>query len=409
MSELRKLPSGWRWAKLGEVCDVVKGVTPRREWYTAEGVRIVKFRDIKAGKLNWEPGVNSYVPDSRIPRLRKLRTGMTLVGADAHNPEYIGKKVCFVRIIPENPAFFSGELMSFQSKDAECIADEWSFLWLSSAAGYEAVQNKVSGMHLNANPAKEIPIPLPPLPKQNHIIKLFNRQMAEVEKMRLAAEEKVAAVCLLPSALLREVFPYNKNDKLPDGWDLVKLGEVISEMKDGGTPPRKNPDNFGGDINWCVVKDIRPEIWQTKENLTEKGLQNCSAKVWDAGSVIISLGATIGNVGIAKIPVATKQGLSGIVVNSEKITPEYLYYVLRHNKDFILSLASGTTIKEVRPSRLQEKLTFPLPPLPEQRQQVKLLNHQLAAAAKAQQAADEELNAINALPGALLRQAFAIE
>jgi len=154
-------------------------------------------------------------------------------------------------------------------------------------------------------------------------------------------------------------------------WPVVKLGDVVLDMKDGGTPSRKNPEYFGGKIKWCVVKDIQPEITETKETLTELGLKNSSAKVWPKDSVIISLGASIGHVGIAKVPVATKQGLSGIVVNKKKILPEFLYQILLVKKDIIQSFATGVTIKEVRPSKLKELLIFPLPPIRVQKEILK--------------------------------------
>ncbi|MCX6321513.1 MAG: N-6 DNA methylase [Bacteroidia bacterium] len=162
-----------------------------------------------------------------------------------------------------------------------------------------------------------------------------------------------------------------KEDHQKSQWDIVKLGEVILDMKDGGTPSRTNKDYFGGTIHWCVVKDIKPIITSTSEKLTELGLKNCSAKVWQVDSIIISLGATIGNVGIAKIPTATKQGLSGIVPDKTKILPEFLYCILVTSREKIQSFASGVTIKEVRPSKLKELLSFPLPPLSIQKEIVK--------------------------------------
>ena len=176
--------------------------------------------------------------------------------------------------------------------------------------------------------------------------------------------------------------------KISPAWPLVKLGEVVIDMKDGGTPPRKDKKNFGGEINWAVVKDICHEIRATKETLSEQGLKNSSAKVWPVDSVIISLGATIGNVGIAKIPVATKQGLSGIVVNKEKILVDYLYYILRQKRDFIKSLAMGVSIVEIRPSKLKEKLHIPLPPLAEQ--------ERIVAEVEAERRAVEECRALSA-------------
>ncbi len=156
-------------------------------------------------------------------------------------------------------------------------------------------------------------------------------------------------------------------------WPVVRLEEVILDIKDGGTPSRKVDEYFNGGIHWCIVKDIKPEIWETKETISELGLNNSSAKIWPVNSVIISLGASIGHVGIAKIPVATKQGLSGIVVDDKKITPEYLYYVLSSRKEEIEGMATGTTIKEVRPTKFKKLFKLPLPPLNVQKKIVKTI------------------------------------
>lgn len=178
---------------------------------------------------------------------------------------------------------------------------------------------------------------------------------------------------------------------MKQGWELKKLRDVILEIKDGGTPSRTKPEYFGGDVSWCVVKDISPEIYSTRENLTELGLSKCSAKVWPINSVIISLGATIGQVGIAKIPVATKQGISGIIVNQTLLKPELLVYYLNFQKDFIQRAATGATIKEVRPSKLADILEIPIPPLPEQQRIVAILDEAFAAIAKAKANAQQNL------------------
>ena len=160
-------------------------------------------------------------------------------------------------------------------------------------------------------------------------------------------------------------------------FKFVKLKDVILQIKDGGTPPRKKEnsiDYFSGNINWCTIKDIKSEIYETKEKLTDIGLKNCSAKVWPINSIIISLGATIGKVGIAKQPTSTKQGISGIIVNQDVIIPKFLYYILKSQEKTIKELATGSTIKEVRPSVLGENLKIPLPPLEQQQEIVNELD-----------------------------------
>ena len=51
-------------------------------------------------------------------------------------------------------------------------------------------------------------------------------------------------------------------------------------------------------------------------------------------------------------------------------------------------------------------LEIPLPPLPEQRRIAAILNEQMAAVEQAHKALEQQLDMINQLPGALLRQAF---
>ncbi len=191
----------------------------------------------------------------------------------------------------------------------------------------------------------KVKIPLPPLEIQEEIV-------AEIDGYAKVRDGAKAVVDNWKPII-----------NIDSDWDTVKLGDVVIDMKDGGTPSRRNKEYFGGDINWAIVKDISPKIFSTKETLSELGLKNSSAKVWAVDSIIISLGATIGNVGIAKIPLATKQGLSGIVVDKNKILVEFLYYVLCYKKEFIKSLATGSTIKEVRPPKLQKLLEIPLPPI----------------------------------------------
>ena len=160
---------------------------------------------------------------------------------------------------------------------------------------------------------------------------------------------------------------------LPEEWKWVRLEEVIEDIADGGTPSRDNPEYFNGNITWLVVDDIQRKIIKTRETITAEGLKHSNAKLWKKGTVILSFGATIGEVGIAEIELATKQGIAGIVPQKDKLLNTFLYYVLKHNKHILLRYANQTTIMEVRPSVIKEKFKLPLPPLPEQQKIAEIL------------------------------------
>jgi len=54
---------------------------------------------------------------------------------------------------------------------------------------------------------------------------------------------------------------FKEFENLPEGWKWVRLGEVIEDIADGGTPSRDNPEYFNGDINWLVIDDIQRKIF----------------------------------------------------------------------------------------------------------------------------------------------------
>ena len=85
-------------------------------------------------------------------------------------------------------------------------------------------------------------------------------------------------------------------------------------------------------------------------------------------SVIVSTRATIGRVGINRIPLATNQGFKNIVIKDEsRISCEYLAYMMTNLTEQMIDLASGGTFKEISKTNF-ETLSIPLPPLEVQQQ-----------------------------------------
>ena len=160
---------------------------------------------------------------------------------------------------------------------------------------------------------------------------------------------------------------------VPDGWKQVDLGSIISIISDGGTPSRAVSRYFGGDIPWIVIDDIKDDIYETTECLTEMGLSACSSNYWDEGTVILSTGATIGVVGITRVKAATKQGICGIEFKNS-IDNKYMMYLLKSMRKTFLAYSQGSTIREIRPT-LIKKLEVQIPQsLTEQRQIARILS-----------------------------------
>ena len=129
----------------------------------------------------------------------------------------------------------------------------------------------------------------------------------------------------------------------------VKLSD-IGEVVGGATPSTKNPDNYDGNIAWITPKDLagynKVYISKGERNITEMGFKSCSTKILPKNSVLFSSRAPIGYVAISENDLCTNQGLKSIIPNN-KIDYKFLYYLLKHNKNYIASKGSGSTFKEV--------------------------------------------------------------
>ena len=138
---------------------------------------------------------------------------------------------------------------------------------------------------------------------------------------------------------------------------LSELGTIVG----GGTPSTKKEEYYGGDIPWITPKDLanfgERYIEHGNRNITLEGLENSSAKILPAGSILFSSRAPIGYIAIAANNVSTNQGFKSIIPNSD-VDSLFLYYLLKFNKDKIENMGSGTTFKEVSASIMKSIEVF---------------------------------------------------
>ena len=133
-------------------------------------------------------------------------------------------------------------------------------------------------------------------------------------------------------------------------WKEVRVGDV-GKIVGGATPSTRNPQNYGGVIPWITPKDLSINkerfIEFGERNISEQGLNSCSAKMLPKGSILFSSRAPIGYVAIAHTSLCTNQGFKSFVPDTDKMDSMFSYYLLKHNSENIANLGSGTTFMEV--------------------------------------------------------------
>jgi type I restriction enzyme M protein len=162
---------------------------------------------------------------------------------------------------------------------------------------------------------------------------------------------------------------YRENGTPHTEFDMVSLGNTeVFQIESGGTPKSTEEEYWDGGIHWATLVDLPPsdfisEITRTQRTISGAGLANSSAKVLPVGTVVVSSRATIGRVGIARVPLATNQGFKNIVIrDNERALPEFVAYMMKRLGPRMEAMATGGTFKEISKSSMAT-LEIPLPPI----------------------------------------------
>ena len=158
-------------------------------------------------------------------------------------------------------------------------------------------------------------------------------------------------------------------------WETVSLGDVLHSIIGGGTPSKSKSEYWNGDIFWCSVKDMEDDkhyLSYTKDTITKKGLENSSANLIKAGTVITSTRMGLGRAFINKVDMAINQDLKALIPN-ERIDNRFLLWTIITKRNELNMLGRGSTVKGITLDILKS-IEIALPPLIVQRRIADILS-----------------------------------
>ena len=158
----------------------------------------------------------------------------------------------------------------------------------------------------------------------------------------------------------------------PHGVEFKPLGECIRQNVGGGTPRKSRTDYWNGSIPWASVKDlVKHDMYlpDTQDYITEKGLANSPSNLIAAGAIVVATRISPGKMLIARKDVAINQDLRGLTLK-DSLDSKYLVYYFQT----LRIEGKGTTVKGISTQEL-ENIKIPVPPLPVQREIVRILDN----------------------------------
>ena len=390
-----QLPDGWRWAKLGEVCNIVAGQSPPSETYRKSPEGLPFFQ----GKADFGP--RHPVARTWCVSPNKIAlAGDILISVRAPvGPTNVADVECCIG---------RGLAAIRPGKDADR-----DFV-LSALRLYEPDLAKLgSGSTFHAIDRQDVEtftIPFPPLAEQKRIAGILREQMAAVERARASAEAQLQAAENLPAAYLRAVFDNDESKS----WARKPLGIFLTEVRNGiyksegyyghGTPMIRMFNIGRLDGKWILQKLDAVET-------TDEELQMYQVKQGDVVVNRVNSRELVGKCAVVD------ETTAGFVYESKnmrlRLRTDYLlpdFFALWMNsisgrqqvQDRLKQIVGQATINR---SDL-DSLEIPVPPLADQRRIAAQLSSQMASAERLRQTLADQLDAINKLPAALLRRAF---
>ena len=152
--------------------------------------------------------------------------------------------------------------------------------------------------------------------------------LKKVTTLILKRKEQLTKIDFLVKSRFLEMF----GDPIlnPMGWAISHYGDEF-EIMSGGTPKTDIPEYWvNGKISWIGSNLCQNSVLIENDGkfITEKGLNNSSAKIFNKGYILIALvGATIGKVAHLKFSTSTNQNIAGInVPQNENYIPEFVFY-----------------------------------------------------------------------------------
>ena len=190
---------------------------------------------------------------------------------------------------------------------------------------------------------------------------LLLKKIAE-EKKRLIKEGKIKKQKSLPEITENEI-PFD----IPESWEWVRLGNIVSILGDGihGTPKY---DDFGEFffVNGNNLSNGKIEIKANTKRVNKSEFEKYK-KALDDSSILVSINGTIGNVAFYNNePVMLGKSACYFNLIERKLKP-YMFWLIKTDyfMKYAFAKATGTTIKNVSLQAMNNFLV-PLPSIDEQ-------------------------------------------
>lgn len=232
-SVLKSAFEGDNLVRIGDVCDVVRGGSPRPAGspiYYNGNIPFLKVADLTKDSNKYVYSAEYSIKPAGLTKTRMVKSNTLLLtnsGATLGVP-----KICTF------DTTFNDGIAAFLNMDKQNLLYHYYF-WLSKTKELRAINQGAAQPNLNTNIIKDIKIPLPTLSEQQRIVKEIEKRFAVADELEKAVNEGLEKAEKLKQSILKKAFAGKLVPQDPNDEPASLLLERIKKENQSQTKGRK--------------------------------------------------------------------------------------------------------------------------------------------------------------------------
>ncbi|POA02076.1 restriction endonuclease subunit S, partial [Staphylococcus massiliensis CCUG 55927] len=325
----------WEEGLVGDNFTFKNGINKGKEYF-GHGIPIINFKDVYNNRAIYFDNLEGRV-EASLSEIKNfsVRQGDVFFTRTSEVIEEIGLPA--VAMSDMGSTVFSGFVLRARPKDNCNLSSDLfkKYVFITNLFRKEMmIKSSMTTRALTSGQAiSNMKYMYPKQHKEQHILGNFFSKLDHLIELE---EKKLELLELQKKGYMQQIFSQKLRFKDENGndypeWEEKKLSDVALTYS-GGTPSSINKSFYNGTIPFIRSGEIG-EI-STELKISEKALQNSSAKMIKEGDILYALyGATSGEVAISKIDGAINQAI--LCIRTDEY-PSYLYYYLKYKKNHII-------------------------------------------------------------------------
>ncbi len=409
MTGLFPIPDTWAWTTLGEIADVVGGVTKDSKKQHDPSLPLVPYlrvANVQRGHLDLSKITEIRVPKRTLEKLR-LQVGDVLLN-EGGDRDKIGRGWVWNGEIPDcihqnhvfrarlEPGILEPRLLAWYSN--ECARN-----WFEKNA-----TQSVNLASISLSKIKQLPVPIAPLTEQHHLVATLETYLSRLREAQNTLESTLKRLRILAKRIIVEAVPIPG----PSDWKTVPVGEA-GKVELGR---QRHP-------TWHTGPNMRPylrvaNVFEDRIDTSDLMEMDFPPDIFDKfrlkeGDILLNEGQSPEYLGRPAIyrgepgEVAFTNSLLRFTCGPDVI-PEWALLVFRrhmHARRFIQEVRITTNIAHLSAGRLKS-VEFPIPPITKQQQIVSETRERLDKIDLLSQSLSRALARASSLRTSLLTRAF---